>query len=66
MANPNCLLAQTGSAFVTSCDETVATTWSFNETAFCQGCEYTFYVLVECGREMHLPLSDMEGAALVR
>jgi len=37
IANPNCLLAQTGSTFVPGCDQTVATTWSFNETAFCQG-----------------------------
>lgn len=46
---------------LTDCDVRVARQWSFNEAAYCLDCRYTFYVLVECGREMHLPLSDMEG-----
>jgi hypothetical protein len=45
-----------------ACSEQLSTQWDFYEGAFCQGCTYTFYALVECGREMHVPLSDMEGA----
>jgi len=45
----------------TSCGTRVTTAWSFNEQDFCKGCLYTFYVLVECGREMHVPVEDMEG-----
>lgn len=47
---------------MTPCSNRVSTRWDFNESAYCQGCTYTFYALVECGREMHLPLDDMEGA----
>lgn len=51
----------------TDCAETDATVWRFYEApppvnGFCVGCVYTFYVLVECGTEMHLPFDDMEGA----
>lgn len=49
---------------LTGCDVRVTDQWSFNEAAYCSGCVYTFYVLVECGREMHLPLTDMEGAEI--
>jgi hypothetical protein len=45
-----------------ACGDRVNTEWTFFENNFCQGCTYTFYVLVECGREMHIPLDDMEGA----
>ena len=53
-----------GSPGTSACDERVTDQWSFNEAAYCAGCRYTFYVLVECGREMHLPLLDMEGARI--
>lgn len=43
------------------CDQLVSDRWDFYENAFCQGCSYVFYVIVECGREMHIPLWDMEG-----
>jgi hypothetical protein len=46
----------------TGCDVRNSDVWHFNESAFCAGCQYSFYVLVECGRQMHLPLDDMEGA----
>lgn len=42
----------------------VDTLWQFDEGSWCSGCRYTFYVLVECGTEMHLPLTDMEGARI--
>jgi hypothetical protein len=51
-----------GLAGTAPCDQREAAEWDFNEGAFCQGCTYTFYALVECGREMHLPMWDMEGA----
>lgn len=46
------------------CDQVVSDQWNFDENLFCNGCTYTFYALVECGREMHLPLWDMEGTDL--
>ncbi|MEM7248863.1 MAG: hypothetical protein AAF533_26260 [Acidobacteriota bacterium] len=65
VGRPNCLFAAvSGNANSVSCGETVQRTWSFNEGAFCEGCSYSFYVVVECGREMHLPLFDMEGVNL--
>ena len=45
-----------------SCSDAALERWSFDENRFCVGCTYTFYALVECGTEMHLPLADMEGA----
>lgn len=58
-----------------ACDETEALDWHFNEEfdanangqgdpneCYCKGCQYVFYILVECGTEMHMPLFDMEGA----
>jgi hypothetical protein len=51
-----------GSLGYTACDARALTQWNFNESQFCLNCPYTFYVLVECGREMHLPMWDMEGA----
>lgn len=63
VGRPNCVIAaRGGGAGLSGCADTVNTQWSFNEQAFCEGCSYTFYALVECGREMHLPLRDMEGA----
>ena len=61
-ANPNCLRELNGRNGIADCSQTVSTSWQFDESDFCQGCTYTFYVRVECGREMHLPLEDMEGA----
>ena len=47
------------------CRQAAGTIWSFyenrTEQCFCEGCQYTFYVLVECGTEMHLPFYDAEG-----
>ena len=49
----------------TCCQQAEGTIWSFYESeteqCFCEGCLYTFYVLVECGTEMHLPFFDAEG-----
>ncbi len=59
--NPDCI-RNAGHAPYAACSDRVATQWNFNESRFCAGCTYTFYVLVECGREMHLPLNDIEGA----
>ncbi|MEM7244815.1 MAG: hypothetical protein AAF533_05695 [Acidobacteriota bacterium] len=56
--------ANAGAGGTTPCATRQATSWIFNEDAFCRSCPYTFYVLVECGREMHLPLADMEGVDL--
>ena len=42
----------------------VDTLWEFDEDSYCSHCHYVFYVLVECGQEMHLPLADMEGASV--
>jgi hypothetical protein len=44
--------------------DTVETLWELDEDSYCAACDYTFYVLVECGTEMHLPLGDMEGARI--
>ncbi|MEM7244816.1 MAG: hypothetical protein AAF533_05700 [Acidobacteriota bacterium] len=55
-------VAAAGNNGNTDCATRNATTWQFFEGAFCRDCPYTFYVLVDCGREMHLPLLDMEGA----
>ena len=41
-----------------------STFWDFDEGSYCSRCDYSFYVLVECGREMHVPLDDMEGASV--
>lgn len=60
-ANADCVI-NAGRQGTTPCSERETDQWSFNEGDYCQGCSYTFYVLVECGREMHLPLDDMEGA----
>ena len=46
------------------CTDTVHDNWAFNESDYCVNCPYTFYVLVECGTAMHLPLWDMEAADL--
>lgn len=46
----------------TPCEQRQAGEWRFDESRWCEGCEYSFYVLVECGSEMHLPLRDVEGA----
>src|SRR5688572_25336370 len=54
--------AGAGSGQTTGCGVRVEEHWSFNEGDYCLGCRTTFYVVVECGREMHLPLDDMEGA----
>lgn len=61
VGNPDCL-KNAGHSPYAPCSQRQSTQWDFNETGFCKGCQYTFYVLVECGREMHLPLEDMEGA----
>lgn len=60
-ANVPCVISA-GKNGNSDCADRLNTQWTFYETNFCQGCLYTFYVLVECGREMHLPLEDMEGA----
>src|SRR5205814_4797001 len=60
-ANANCVV-NAGRGGTTPCDRRQASEWDFNEGDYCQGCTYTFYAIVECGREMHLPLDDMEGA----
>ncbi|MFC2172206.1 hypothetical protein ACFLU6_06190 [Acidobacteriota bacterium] len=49
---------------ITYCDINVNDAWIFDEEAFCRGCDYTFYILVECGTEMHFPFDDMEGATI--
>jgi len=51
------------------CNDTDALAWHFYEDnagddCFCKGCMYTFYILVECGTEMHIPLFDIEGARI--
>jgi hypothetical protein len=51
-----------GSPSLADCSDTLLDDWAFDETEFCHGCAYTFYALVECGTELHVPLSDMEGA----
>jgi len=56
--------ASAGSGQTTGCSMRVADRWAFNEGDYCRGCRSTFYVVVECGREMHLPLDDMEGASI--
>lgn len=56
--------ARPGSYLGSSLTTSVATTWDFDEGSYCSRCDYSFYVLVECGREMHLPLDDMEGAGI--
>ena len=61
VGNPDCT-RNAGHAGYDPCSQRLSTQWDFNEGRFCAGCQYTFYVLVECGREMHLPLEDMEGA----
>lgn len=61
VGNPDCI-RNAGLGPAAACDDRQATAWTFNESQFCTGCSYSFYVLVECGREMHLPLDDMEGA----
>ncbi len=43
---------------------TVATLWDLDDGSYCSHCRYVFYVLLECGREVHLPLNDMEGASV--
>jgi len=48
----------------TPCSTTAATEWHFNEDWWCLSCPYTFYVVVECGTQMHLPFYDMEGVVL--
>jgi len=48
----------------TPCDTTQATEWHFNEEWWCLSCPYTFYIVVECGTEMHLPFYDMEGVVI--
>lgn len=40
----------------------VDTLWELDEDGRCGECNYVFYVLSECGREMHLPFMGMEGA----
>jgi hypothetical protein len=40
------------------------TLWEFDEDGHCSHCTYVFYVLSECGREMHLPFSGLEGAEI--
>ena len=47
---------------LSDCADTEHDGWTFDEGDFCLGCTYTFYAVVECGTEMHLPFSDMEGA----
>ena len=51
--------------YLTARPTTAASTmWDFDEGSYCSRCDYSFYILVECGREMHIPLNDMEGASL--
>ncbi len=60
-ANAGCVI-NAGHAGTAPCSQRQASDWFFNEGDYCAGCTYTFYAIVECGREMHLPLDDMEGA----
>jgi hypothetical protein len=53
-----------GGTLRTSPSTTGASLWEFDEDSYCSHCRYTFYVLVECGQEMDLPLWDMEGASI--
>lgn len=48
----------------TRCSTTQTNYWEFDERLWCRSCPYTFYVVVECGTEMHLPFFDMEGVSL--
>jgi len=61
VAGPACS-ARAGGPGLSDCGDRVLDNWSFDEGTYCLDCPYTFYALVECGREMHLPLRDMEGA----
>lgn len=48
----------------TPCSTTSERIWHFNENQWCWSCPYTFYIVVECGQEMHLPFFDMEGLVM--
>ena len=43
---------------------TVDTLWELDEDGLCSHCRYVFYVLAECGRELHLPFIGMEAASI--
>jgi hypothetical protein len=60
-ANDRCVI-NAGRLGYEPCSTTVSDAWDFNEVDRCVGCTYTFYVLAECGREMHLAFRDAEGA----
>ena len=46
----------------TDCSTRVTDIWRFNENQYCRGCEYTFYILVDCGVDMHIPFWDVEAS----